>query len=540
MKNNAHQTRRYMVALDLAGKSVVVIGGGTVAERKVRGLIEAGARVTVIAPKVAEPIRALAASGELLVVERGFAPPDLDGAWLAFATTDDDATNAAVVAGARARSIPVNDASDGERGDFATPATHRAGSLTFSVETQGTAPSFAARLRDELRDRFDERYARAAAALATARRYASAIAPAERRAAALAALAQRPIDELAALDTRGVEHEVDHLFAAASGAGSEAEPFLHLICATRASPLALHQARVAIARLATAGMASTILHVSTRADRDRERPLAALGGDNVFVKELELALRERRADFAVHSCKDLPSMLESDMRIAAIGAREDPRDVFCSERYASFEELPPNATVGTSSPRRRALLGERRPDLKYVTIRGNVDTRLRKLREGAYDAIVLAAAGLNRLGLRATHLQPLDPETYVPAVGQGALAIEVRAGDEDLAQRIRSVFGDPAAELAVLAERAFLRTLRSGCAAPVGALARFHGETLTLRAAIASLDGSTVVRGEASDDVVDENWAEVLGVALAQRLLAEGGAALLADAQHRPENVETQ
>jgi len=534
MKNDAHGTRRYPISLDLDGKSVVVIGGGQVAERKVRGLIGAGARVTVVAPQIAAGLAALVPSESVVVMERTFNAGDLDGATLAFAATDDDDVNAAVVAEARARGIPVNDASGGERGDFSTPATHRTGSLTFSVETQGTAPAFAARLRDELGEHFDERYARAAAALAAARRYA-AIAPQQSRATILAALAARPIDELAAMNVRDVEHEVDHLLA--GDADSETEPFLRLVCATRSSALALHQARVAIARLATAGMTSTILHVSTLADRDGERPLAALGGDNVFVKELELALREKRADYAVHSCKDLPSALEADMRLAAIGPREDPRDVFCSERYRSLEDLPQGAVVGTSSPRRCALLAAERPDLAYVTIRGNVDTRLRKLRDGAYDAIVLAAAGLARLGLRAKYMSPLDPAKIVPAVGQGVLAIEVRAKDEALAERIHAAFADRSSELAVLAERAFLRTLRAGCAAPVGALAEFDGPTLRLRAAIASLDGKVVVRGEAADDVADEGWAEVLGVALAQRLLAEGGAALLADAQRRPENI---
>ena len=216
------------------------------------------------------------------------------------------------------------------------------------------------------------------------------------------------------------------------------------------------------------------------------------------------------------------------------------RSVFCSERYPSLERMPRGAVVGTSSPRRRALLAAVRPDLEFVTLRGNVDTRLRKLRDGACDAIVLAAAGLNRLGVRATHTVSLDPETIVPAVGQGALAIEVRASERGLAQRIARAFADRSSELAIAAERAFLRTLRAGCSAPVGAHAAFEGSTLTLRAAIASLDGSRVLRGRAADDVVDENWAEVLGVGLAQRLLAEGGAALLADAKRAEEKVDPQ
>jgi hydroxymethylbilane synthase len=291
----------------------------------------------------------------------------------------------------------------------------------------------------------------------------------------------------------------------------------------------LRQTRTVIAKLATAGIASTILTVTTRADRDQSRPLDALGGDNVFVKELELALEERRADYAVHSCKDLPSVLSAGMRLAAIGPREDPRDVLCSERYATLAALPPGALVGTSSPRRRALVQALRPDLEFALIRGNVDTRLRKLREGHYDAIVLAAAGLNRLGLGAAHVEPLDPALVVPAVAQGALAIEVRADDDALAERIHAAFSDRATELAVTAERAFLRTLRAGCHAPVGAYARFDGSLLTIDGAIAALDGGNVVRGTLDGDAGDGAAADALGVALAQRLLADGGAALLSD-----------
>lgn len=535
MEKSERDASSYPVALDLRGRNVVVVGGGKVAERKVRGLLETGAAPTVVAPRIGAALRELAQGGAIRCVERAFEAADLDGAVLAFAATDDGAVNAAVVEAARTRRILVNDASDGARSDFTMPAVHRIGRLTFAVDTGGEAPSFAVRLRDELRSHFDERYARAAKTLADARTYVMSVVPTDLRARVMAALAVREIDELAALNAKMIEHEIEHLVTLHDGAGATLEPLTHAVCATRASALALRQTRTAIAKLATAGIASTILTVTTRADRDQERPLDALGGDNVFVKELELALRERRADYAVHSCKDLPSALPSDMRLAAIGPREDPRDVFCSEKYPSFEQLPAGALVGTSSPRRRALLQALRPDLEFTLIRGNVDTRLRKLREGHYDAIVLAAAGLNRLGLAATHAQALDPEQIVPAVGQGALAIEMRSDDETLATRIHATFADPATELAVTAERAFLRTLRAGCHAPVGAHARVEGSTLTLRAAIAALDGSTVVRGASSQAVHDAAESDALGVALARRLLAEGGAALLAqDGESRP------
>jgi hydroxymethylbilane synthase len=301
-----------------------------------------------------------------------------------------------------------------------------------------------------------------------------------------------------------------------------------LVCATRASALAMWQARHAIARLATAGIVSTVLQISTKGDRILDRSLAAIGSDSIFVKELELALRERRADYAVHSCKDLPSTLPEDMCLAAIGPRQDPRDSFCSERYPTFEDLPARALVGTSSPRRRAQLQALRPDLRFEPIRGNVDTRLRKLAEGEYAAIVLAAAGLARLELRATYTVPFEPDVIVPAVGQGALAIEARAADAPLIERLHAIFSDEASELAVMAERAFLRTLRGGCQAPVGAYATFDGSVLQLRGAIASTDGTRVVRGENAGSVTVAAEAEALGGELARQLVEAGGDAILA------------
>ena len=522
----------YAVALDLRDRNVVVVGGGNVAERKVRGLLDAGASVTVVATHIATALRELAERGTIRTIERPFEAGDLDAATLVFAATDDDRVNLSVIEAARRRRILANDAADRSRSDFATPATYRTGPLTFAVDTAGLAPSFAVRLRDELHAHFGERYGRAAETLGRARTYVANAVSAELRPRVLAAFAARDIDELAALNASALEHEIEHLVAACASGGAALEPLVQAVCATRASALALRQTRTVVAKLATAGIASTILTVTTRADRDQERPLDQLGGDNVFVKELELALQERRADYAVHSCKDLPSALPVEMRLAAIGPREDPRDVFCSEKYRSFERLPAGAIVGTSSPRRRALLQALRDDLEFVPIRGNVDTRLRKLRDGHYDAIVLAAAGLNRLGLSAPHVVPLDPEEMIPAVGQGALAIEVRAGDEILAERIRAAFSDTATELAVTAERAFLRTLRAGCHAPVGAHARFEGSMLTLRAVISAIDGSARVRGSSNETVRGTAEADALGVALAMRLLADGGAALLEPDDH--------
>ncbi|MBV8749972.1 MAG: hydroxymethylbilane synthase [Candidatus Eremiobacteraeota bacterium] len=516
----------YPVALSVRGRRALVVGGGVVAERKVRGLLAAQAEVVVVSPALTPPLAALAEAGAIGWEPRGFAPGDLAGAFIAFAATDDDATNAAVSAGAHAAGVLVNDASDAARGDFATPAVHRAGPLTVTVDSGGLSPSFTRRIRDELALQFDARYARAARTLGALRERVRAVVPLEARAAVMQHFAERDVDELAAMLPGAVEHEVER--AAETLAGVVPAQVAPLVCASRASTLALTQARTVMATLAQAGVPSTILEVTTRGDAVQDRSIAAIGTDNVFVKELEHALRERRADYAVHSCKDLPSTLAGDMALAAITARADARDAFCSERYATFDALPAGARVGTSSPRRRAQLRALRPDLVYDDVRGNVDTRLRKLREGQYDAIVLACAGLDRLGARATHTVPFPLDVLTPAVAQGALALETRA-DDPLAGRLAMLVGDPVTTLAVRAERTFLRTLRGGCQAPVGCHAIWAGGRLEIIGAIAAADGSEVVRGgrDAVVGIGEVAAAEALATALAEELLAVGGAALL-------------
>jgi hydroxymethylbilane synthase len=288
------------------------------------------------------------------------------------------------------------------------------------------------------------------------------------------------------------------------------------------------QTRAVAAKLAQLGVATSILNVTTTGDRVQDRALAAIGAESLFVKELELALRDGRADYAVHSCKDLPSVLPHDMHIAAISQREDPRDAFCSERYERFEALPSGARVGTSSLRRRSQLAALRPDLEYANVRGNVDTRLRKLREGEYDAIVLASAGLRRLGVRATHTVPFEVSQIVPAVAQGALAVETRANDAELAQMLRDAVNDPQTEITVFAERAALRTLQGGCQAPIGIHARLESGVLVMDGVIATIDGSRVVRERVEGAVSGIPQAEALGESLAQAMLRGGAPVILA------------
>jgi hydroxymethylbilane synthase len=512
------------IILQLRGRRAVVVGGGPVAERKVRALLEAEAAVTVIGPSVTPALATLAAEGRIAWEQRLFTFGDCREATLAFAATDDAGVNAAVVVDAHQNGVLVNDAGDAARGDFVTPAVHRSGPLTVTVDSGGLSPSFTARIRDELALQFDARYARAAATLGALRERVLAVVPLERRAAVMRHFAERDIDDLAAMPHGAIEHEVERAVDTLGGVLPGLPPTL--VCASRASALAMWQTRSIMARLATAGIASTVLNITTKGDAVQDRSLAAIGTDSLFVKELELALRDRRADYAVHSCKDLPSTLPDDMTLAAVTVREDPRDAYCSERYATFDALPKNARVGTSSPRRRAQLSALRPDLRFDDIRGNVDTRLRKLRDGEYDAIILASAGMKRLGLGATYTVPFPVDVLVPAVAQGALAIEMRDGDPYLA-RIGALLNDPHTDLAVRAERAYLRTLRGGCQAPVGAHATYDGTTLRMQAAIAAADGSTVIRDGFDAPLEAIADAEAAAVALANAMLAAGGAALI-------------
>ena len=483
----------YPVALSVRGRRVVVVGGGAVAERKVRGLLAAQPDVVVISPALTPPLAALAEAGAIGWEPRRYAPGDLAGAFIAFAATDDDATNASIAADARAAGILVNDASDAGRGDFATPAVHRSGPLTVTVDSGGLAPSFTKRIRDELALQFDARYARAAATLGALRERVQTVVPPERRAAVMQHFAERDVDELATMKAGAVEHEVERTADTLAGVvPAQTKP---LVCATRASLLAMTQARTVMASLAKAGLSSTVLEVTTRGDAVQDRSITAIGTDNVFVKELELALREGRADYAVHSCKDLPSTLAEDMTLAAVTAREDARDAFCSERFPSFADLPPGARVGTSSPRRRAQLRALRPDLVYDDVRGNVDTRLRKLRDGEYAAIVLAAAGLDRLGVRATHTVPFAWTSSRRRSGKARSGSRPAPGSRSRHQ-LDALLGDPVASLTVRAERAFLRTVHGGCQAPIGCHATWADGKFRIAGAIAATDGSQVLRSE--------------------------------------------
>lgn len=296
---------------------------------------------------------------------------------------------------------------------------------------------------------------------------------------------------------------------------------------TRGSPLALAQAATVIAMLRVhhPDVACEIHRITTKGDVMRDVPLATIGGRGVFADAIEDALHDGEIDLAVHSAKDLPSTATPGLAIAAFPAREDARDVLVS-RSGALRELPAGARVGTSSQRRACQLLATRADLEIGDLRGNVDTRLGKLDAGGYDAIVLAGAGLRRLGLTARITEWLEPGLMLPAPGQGALAVETRAGDESV-MRLLEPIGDTATATALAAERGFLARLGAGCAAALAAFATVSDDgRVTLQAMIGAADGR-LVRGERSGSV---EGAAALGAALADELLDQGGRALVPEA----------
>ena len=302
-----------------------------------------------------------------------------------------------------------------------------------------------------------------------------------------------------------------------------------IVIATRQSRLALWQAEHVRAALgARFGLAVQVLGMSTRGDQILDRALSKIGGKGLFVKELEMALEEGRAQLAVHSLKDVPMDLPRGFVLAAIWEREDPRDAFDANRFASLAELPQGARVGTSSLRRVVQLMALRPDLNIEPLRGNLDTRLRKLDEGDFDAIVLAAAGLKRLGLGARIRALFEPETMLPAAGQGALALEVREDARALRELLAQTIHQPTF-LAAHAERAVSRALGGSCSMPLAAHAVWDGATLRLDAALG--DAADVLRPllrtRASAAVLDEAAARTLGEQAAARLREAGAGSYL-------------
>jgi hydroxymethylbilane synthase len=303
-----------------------------------------------------------------------------------------------------------------------------------------------------------------------------------------------------------------------------AAPF-RLVIGTRGSVLARWQAEWVKARLQTAhpGLDVSLTIIKTTGDKIVDVPLAKVGGKGLFVKEIEEALLDGSVDLAVHSMKDVPTALPDALHLTAVPRREDPRDALISRDAIPLAKLPAGAVIGTSSLRRQAQLLAHRPDLKIVSLRGNLDTRLRKVTDGAMDAIVLAAAGLRRLGWADRITELLSPSVCLPAIGQGALGIECRRADERVNELVRAL-DDPDTRACVEAERAFLTRLEGGCQVPIAAHATLEGNRVTLDGLIAGVRGECVLRDRITGARVD---GPRLGRELAEGLLARGGEAIL-------------
>ena len=296
--------------------------------------------------------------------------------------------------------------------------------------------------------------------------------------------------------------------------------------ATRQSPLALWQANFVKDQLEKfhPTLSVELVPMVTKGDVILDSPLAKIGGKGLFVKELENALLEKRADIAVHSMKDVPMEFPEGLGLSVICQREDPRDAFVSNTYRSLDELPQGAIVGTSSLRRQCQLKQLRPDLDIRSLRGNVGTRLSKLDNGEYDAIILASAGLIRLGLAERIASFIEVEQSLPAAGQGAVGIECRVDDEEV-KTLLAPLADATTTTCVLAERAMNTRLQGGCQVPIGGYAIEQNVEVFLRALVGETDGSAIIRAEGKSAV--EN-AEALGVTIAEQLLAQGADKILA------------
>jgi hydroxymethylbilane synthase len=301
---------------------------------------------------------------------------------------------------------------------------------------------------------------------------------------------------------------------------------------TRGSALALAQARWVADRITGRhpDCRVELVIIKTTGDKIQDVPLAQIGGKGLFIKEIEEALLRGQVDLAVHSLKDMPAEVPEGLMLGAVPPREDCRDAFISSRYANLGEIPAGGRVGTGSLRRRVQLLHRRPDLEVVPIRGNVDTRLKKMEAQGLDALILAAAGLNRLGLAHIYRGCVSEADMLPAVGQGALGLEMRQADQDL-QDFLSFLDDPPTRVAVTAERAFLARLEGGCVVPVAARGRLAGETLHLEAMISDLEGRRLLREARTGTAAA---AASLGSSLAEDLLARGGREILSELYGRP------
>ncbi len=302
-------------------------------------------------------------------------------------------------------------------------------------------------------------------------------------------------------------------------------PLETLRIATRKSPLALWQAEYVAARLQAAHpvLQTALVRMTTQGDKILDTPLAKIGGKGLFVKELEQGMLNGTADIAVHSMKDVPVEFPPGLQLGAVLQRHDPRDAMISNRYRRFSEIPPGAKIGTSSLRRQCQIKMHNAEYEIISLRGNVNTRLSKLDAGTYDAIVLAAAGMERLGLQSKISEYLDTSFSLPAIGQGAIGVECRSDDPDVIE-ILACLNDDDTRICVTAERAMNRTLEGGCQVPIAGFAELNNGVLRLRGLVGRPDGSKIIRSEASGQAAD---ADQIGQRLANELLCLGADKIL-------------
>ena len=303
---------------------------------------------------------------------------------------------------------------------------------------------------------------------------------------------------------------------------------------TRKSKLALWQANFIADQLKKfyPSLEIELVHITTKGDKILDSPLSKIGGKGLFTNEIENQLIDGKIDLAVHSLKDIPAQLKNNFTIAAISKREIPFDAFVSNDYKNFSDLPLNAKIGTSSLRRRAQILAIRSDLKIFDLRGNVDTRLKKLDDKNFDAIILAAAGLKRLGYEERIKEIISPSIILPAVGQGALAIETLADRSDVIDLLK-ILDDFETHIAVSAERSFLKVVDGGCQVPIGVYAEIFDKKITINAIISSLDGKNIFRDKISGSIAD---AKILGESLANNLLDNGGREILNNIENFSDN----
>jgi hydroxymethylbilane synthase len=480
------EERLFPIFLRLTGIRCAVVGGGEVAAGKVRSLLDGGANVVVVAPQLCATLDSLVRSRQVEHLARSYEAGDLKGSVLAFGATDDRAVNEAVYAEATRRGLPVNVVDQPDLCTFYVPATLARGPIAVAISTHGTSPALARKLRERLEEAVPPEYGDLAELLGSLRAEVMAAFPSGRERQAKWGLVLE--SEVLSLLRSGKAEEARAAARQLLGLEARAHRSSPAIVriGTRGSALARAQAEAVAQRLKEMGVAAELVIIRTAGDRGARIGEGSAVG--LFVREIEQALLRDEIDLAVHSLKDLPTGPREGLVVAAVPPREDPSDALITRTGQGLEKLRPESRVATSSPRRVAQLRAHRPDLAFVPVKGNVDTRLRKLKRGDFEALVLASAGLVRLGLQQVITERLDFDVCMPAPGQGALALQVREQDAELRALLEPLDHAPT-RLAVEAERAFLGGVGTGCVVPAGALAVIDGNRLVLKAVLDTGEG---------------------------------------------------